>query len=101
MQHINIIKYIEEKENKDIFQDYNEIKIIVYKYNKIEQENSLEYHFIKKYGHGFADVFLEKIHNKFITNSNQIANRIKNLKQCGYEFSCYNVLEDTLTIVFE
>ena len=98
---INIIKYIEEKENKSIFRDFDDIEFRIHKYNKVESEICLAYVFNKKYGCGFADVFLETVHNKFVRNINQIANRIQYIKQSGYKFKEYFTNENSLTIVFE
>ena len=100
---INIIKHIEEKEQKDIFQDYEEIELRIPTHIGSNGEilYKIAYAFNKKYGCGFADVFLENVHNKFVRNSKEIANRIQYIKQSGYKFSCYNVVDNSLTIVFE
>lgn len=90
---INIIKYIEEKENKDIFQDYYSILIILdgQKYSRKPLYRFMPMH--KAYN--------EEVYNKTITNKSQIANRIQYIKQSGYKFKEYIVNDDTLTIVFE
>lgn len=96
MQRINIIKYIEEKENKDIW-DYNNILLIM---DGKKYTHTPIYDFVYSYS-GDIKRFHEFIQNKMIISKSQIANRIQYIKQSGYKFSCYNVVEDTLTIVFE
>ena len=98
---INIIKHVEAQENKSIFRDFDDIEFRIHKYNKVESEIYLAYAFNKKYGHGFADVFLETMHNKFVRNTKEIANRIQYIKQSGYKFKEYFTNENSLTIVFE
>lgn len=100
---INIIKYIEEKERKDIFLDYDDIELRIPTHIGSNGEflYKIAYAFNKKYGCGFADVFLENVHNKFVRNSKEIANRIQYIKQSGYKFKEYFTNENSLTIVFE
>ena len=95
---INIIKHVEAQEGKDIFQDFEEIRFIL---DGQKYSHKPLYCFKKRFGCGFADVFLELVHNKFMRNINQIANRIQYIKQSGYKFKEYFINENSLTIVFE
>ena len=101
---INIIKHIEEKEGKDIFQDYDEILIF---YIDKEGDECLTYslhkdHIIKcRPKEESKNIFEESIYGVDIKNKSQIANRIQYIKQSGYIFKEYFVSENSLTIVFE
>lgn len=95
---INIIKHVEAQEGKDIFQDFEEIRFIL---DGQKYSHKPLYCFKKCFGCGFADVFLETMHNKFVRNTKEIANRIQYIKQSGYKFKEYFTNENSLTIVFE
>ena len=93
---INIIKHVEEKESKNIW-DYDHISIIIdgqkYSYAPV-------YDFIYSYADDIKR-FHEFVQNKIIISKSQIANRIQYIKQSGYKFKEYSVCENSLTIVFE
>lgn len=89
----NIIKYIEEKENKDIWY-YNGINIIT-------NDKKYNYKFIKSTNKYLENLFYEKINGSVIKNKSQIANRIQYIKQSGYKFKEYSSIDETLSIVFE
>ena len=94
---INIIKHIEEKENRDIFQEFDDITFTI---NSIGNSGLLfkkhEYYFVKE-----LDYFIEVQKQKRIECKSQIANRIQYIKQSGYKFKEYFVCDNSLTIVFE
>lgn len=113
---INIIKYIEEQENKDIW-DYQKIVIILdgekYSHKPLylfEWSNFETTRYRSDFDamidncdeddRTYECIYVEYIHKKQIKNKSQIANRIQYIKQSGYKFSCYNVVENSLTIVF-
>jgi len=94
---LNVIKHIEEKENADIFQGYNEIIFI------LDGEKYIHtplYDFIYSYSDDIKR-FYEEVQNKMILCKSQIANRIQYVKQSGYSFKEYKVVDKTLAIVFE
>ena len=97
MQRINIIKHIEEKENVDIFQDYNEIRFIL---DGEKYTHKPLYDFIYSYSDDVKR-FHEMVQSKIILCKPQIANRIQYIKQSGYKFKNYTVVDKTLTIIFE
>ena len=92
---LNIIKHIEEKEGKDIW-DYKVIDINT-KVTKVYYNN---YNILSPENMG-KHLKLEYNHNKIIENKSQIYNRIQYMKQSGYVFKNYSVVDDMLTIVFE
>lgn len=94
---INIIKHIEEKEDKDIFQDYNEILMIL---DGEKYTHAPIYDFIYSYADDVKR-FHEFVQNKIIISKSQIANRIQYIKQSGYKFKEYFTCDNSLTIVFE
>lgn len=100
---LNIIKHIEEKEGKDIW-EYDEI--LIFCINKEDDEcliyslEKLDSLYCRPKGE-YENIFEEKIHGVDIKNKSQIHNRIQYIKQSGYNFKNYSVVDDTLTIVFE
>ena len=113
----NIIKYIEERENCDIW-DFKDIKIIlagdkyshkpVYRFEKSLFETTPNIYYDRYFGLGcdeedksYEYICIEYIHNKEIKNKSQIANRIQYIKQSGYKFKEYSTVDNTLSITFE
>lgn len=89
----NIIKYIEAQEDKDIW-NYNEIYIT-------SNDEKYDYTFVKSNNKYLKSLFYEKIKENVIENKSQIANRIQYIKQSGYKFKEYSVIDNTLSIIFE
>lgn len=101
---INIIKYIEKKECKDIFHDFDEI--LIFCVDK-DGDECLTYNLEKDHSiycrpkEESKNIFIESIYGVDIQTKSQIANRIQYIKQSGYKFKEYFTNENSLTIVFE